>query len=96
MIRVLLVSILFSLSPVEAMANDSYDTDRHPEMEAFLPVQHRVDSCLRAGAYTEAWNALQEAATALEEQHLLHPLSVCRQQQGVVAQRMGNKKMAAN
>ena len=96
MIRVLLVSLLFSLSPVEAMADDSYDLTVHPEMEAFLPVQHKVDSCLRAGAYMEAWNALQEAATALEERHLTHPLSVCRHQQGVVAQRMGNKKMAAN
>ena len=92
----LVFSLLLSLSPVTPVPEATAETPADPEMAAFLPVRRQVDSCLRIGHFQEAWSILQDAALRFEDEGWLRPLSACRHQQGVVAERMGNRNMAAN
>ena len=96
MLTTLLLSLLLSLAPNPEVLSGTAEATPEPEMAAFLPVRQQVDSCLRIGKYQEAFSLLQEAALRFEEEGWLRPLSACRHQQGVVAQRMGNENMAAN
>lgn len=79
-------------------AEKAYDLDKAAgrEYQTAIRASQRAEAYIQLGRLTEAWNCLSEASKVFMAGNNIHSLSICRRQQGMVAELRRNPKMAAN